>query len=197
MRRDVWNIPNLLSLFRLLSVPVLLYLAVKGREHDFFVLWLISVSTDALDGFLARRFGWQTRLGALLDSLADSFIYLVTVAGIYFLKWEDFGAYQMRAMLLLAFLILPDVVALLRFGKISSTHLYTSKAGGLLQTFFVFYLFWKGFHPGLFNVVFWWTALAFTENMIILISAQRYPSNVKGLWWWYGHRDRAHGVNEG
>ena len=185
MNKGNWNIPNALSLFRLLSVPALFYLSYTGNEHAFFILWLISIATDALDGFLARTFHWQTRLGAILDSLADTFIYIVTVIGIYFLKWDSFGSYKMQAILLLGFLLLPDIVALLRFGKISSTHLYTSKIGGLLQSFFVFYLFWKGFHPLLFQVVFWWTAMAFTENMIILLSASSYPSNVKGLWWWW------------
>lgn len=65
------NLPNALSLFRLLLVPVfpILYFSPYGR----FAVWVfvLATFTDVLDGFLARRLGQVTKLGRLLDPLAD------------------------------------------------------------------------------------------------------------------------------
>src|ERR1700736_6044672 len=71
MRRWLRQLPNLISLIRiLLVVPIGLTLA-----HHRFVstLWLFGAAgaSDAVDGFLARRFGWRTELGGMLDPLAD------------------------------------------------------------------------------------------------------------------------------
>ena len=76
--RQVLNPPNLLTLVRLVMVP---WVAASILRQDCGqALWLLAAAggTDALDGFLARRFGWSTRLGAYLDPLADKAL-LVTV----------------------------------------------------------------------------------------------------------------------
>src|ERR1700676_5481214 len=78
MHRWLRHIPNLVSSIRiLLVVPVALTLA----HHRFIItLWLFAVAaaSDAADGFLARRFGWQTALGGMLDPVADKLL-LATV----------------------------------------------------------------------------------------------------------------------
>ncbi|MCB1035235.1 MAG: CDP-diacylglycerol--glycerol-3-phosphate 3-phosphatidyltransferase [Acidobacteria bacterium] len=68
------NLPNLLSLFRILLVPLLVVvLLTKFPEKEFvgLALFLIAAGTDFLDGFLARRNSQVTRLGKLLDPAAD------------------------------------------------------------------------------------------------------------------------------
>lgn len=65
------NLPNLLTLSRLVLVPFAVAAIAADNYRRALVLFLIAASTDGLDGFLARRFGWQTRLGAYLDPIAD------------------------------------------------------------------------------------------------------------------------------
>jgi len=76
----VLTVPNALSALRLLGVPVFLYL-VLGPHHDriAFVLLMVSGVTDYLDGYLARRLRQVTRLGVLLDPLADRLYIASTV----------------------------------------------------------------------------------------------------------------------
>jgi cardiolipin synthase len=76
--RRILNPPNLITLVRAGMVPWIAT-SILGQAHGQ-ALWLLMVagSTDALDGFLARRFGWSSRLGAILDPLADKAL-LVTV----------------------------------------------------------------------------------------------------------------------
>ena len=78
MHRWLRQLPNLISSIRiLLVVPIALALA-KHRFVD--TLWLFgaAAASDGIDGFLARRFGWQTELGGMLDPVADK-LMLATV----------------------------------------------------------------------------------------------------------------------
>lgn len=66
------NLPNLISIIRLLFSPLILLLPEKGIPLLFFILAL----SDALDGFLARKLKLQTELGKVLDPLADKVMIL-------------------------------------------------------------------------------------------------------------------------
>jgi cardiolipin synthase (CMP-forming) len=65
------NLPNLISLARLLLVPVAIWLILVSRYGTAFWILLAAGVSDALDGFIAKRFDRRTRLGALLDPIAD------------------------------------------------------------------------------------------------------------------------------
>ncbi len=65
------NLPNLISLGRLLLVPLTIWLILGGRYGIAFWVFVAAGVSDALDGFIAKRFNRRTRLGALLDPIAD------------------------------------------------------------------------------------------------------------------------------
>ena len=65
------NLPNLISLARLLMVPLTIWLIVAGSYGIAFWILVAAGISDALDGFIAKRFDRRTRLGALLDPVAD------------------------------------------------------------------------------------------------------------------------------
>jgi cardiolipin synthase (CMP-forming) len=72
------NLPNLISLGRLLLVPLAISLILDGNYWAAFWVFVVAGISDALDGFIAKRFNRRTRLGALLDPLADK-VLLVSV----------------------------------------------------------------------------------------------------------------------
>jgi cardiolipin synthase (CMP-forming) len=76
----VWTIPNLLSVLRLCGIPLFLYLAL-GPESDGLALLVLGFAgiSDYLDGKLARRFNQATRLGQILDPVADRLYILAVV----------------------------------------------------------------------------------------------------------------------
>jgi cardiolipin synthase len=81
-RPDWLNLPNALSFLRILLVPVFLWLIVAD-----FPLWAVAVlafssATDYLDGYLARKWNQQTRLGQLLDPAADRLYIFATLLGL-------------------------------------------------------------------------------------------------------------------
>lgn len=74
MGKDGWNLPNALTLSRILISPLIVALLLKeSRRRDRLAASALGVAalTDFLDGFLARRQGKETRLGEFLDPLAD------------------------------------------------------------------------------------------------------------------------------
>jgi cardiolipin synthase len=78
MSRLGLNLPNLISLGRLLLVPLAISLILEGSYWAAFWIFVIAGVSDALDGFIAKRFDRRTRLGALLDPVADK-VLLVSV----------------------------------------------------------------------------------------------------------------------
>ena len=70
----VINIPNFITLARIISVPVIFWALLSGQGRVAFVVFLCAGVSDAVDGFLAKRFGWRTELGAYLDPLADKLL---------------------------------------------------------------------------------------------------------------------------
>jgi cardiolipin synthase len=72
------NLPNLLTAGRLALVPVIAVQVLRGNFRLALVLTFLAGLTDVVDGFLARHFGWGSRLGAWLDPLADKAL-LVTL----------------------------------------------------------------------------------------------------------------------
>src|SRR3954452_25402166 len=81
--RRGWTVPNALSVLRLLGVPLFLWL-VLGPEADGWALGVLMLSgvTDYLDGYLARRLDQASRLGAILDPVADRLYILAVVIGL-------------------------------------------------------------------------------------------------------------------
>ncbi|MCL2772097.1 MAG: CDP-diacylglycerol--glycerol-3-phosphate 3-phosphatidyltransferase [Oscillospiraceae bacterium] len=69
-------IPNILSVIRIMMVPLFIYLFFGYYERIYLSLciYLLAGLTDIVDGFLARRFNWITNTGKLLDPLADKFM---------------------------------------------------------------------------------------------------------------------------
>ncbi len=78
-RRVSLNIPNAITLGRIILVPVIFWLLVSGHTKWAFIAFVVAGASDAVDGLLARRFKLQTEFGAYLDPIADKLL----VASIY------------------------------------------------------------------------------------------------------------------
>src|SRR5213075_835873 len=74
---EIWNLPNSLTLFRIFLVPLLVVVLLTkfyGREYAGLAIFLLAAITDFFDGYFARRYNRMTRLGALLDPIADKLL---------------------------------------------------------------------------------------------------------------------------
>ncbi len=97
-------LPNAITVMRILLIPPILLLILKGSHSLALTLFVVAGLSDGLDGFLARRFNWHSRLGGLLDPVADKAL----VAGM-FLTLAVIGAIPIW---LAAIVVTRDVVIL-------------------------------------------------------------------------------------
>ncbi len=68
------NVPNILTLSRILMTPLLMWFLLTRRMNQALVVFFIAGMTDGLDGLIARLFHQKSRMGAILDPLADKFL---------------------------------------------------------------------------------------------------------------------------
>ena len=133
-RRDI---PNLISIIR-----ILLVLPIIGALSDYqfglaMVLFAIAGVSDALDGFLAKQYHWESRLGSILDPLADK---LLLVASFATLTWLGFiPSWLLWLVLGRDIMIVSGGVAYhYLFGKFKLLPLWSSKINTLFQILLVF-----------------------------------------------------------
>lgn len=118
MNDRILTVPNLLSMIRLLLVPVFLWL-VLGPERDGLALLVLMISgiTDYLDGKLARKFNQSSKIGAILDPVADRVYILAVVIG---LSFRDIIPWWLAVILPLRDVFLFGLVPFLRTRGYSS-----------------------------------------------------------------------------
>lgn len=182
-RENLWNFPNAISLYRLVSFPFLLYLIYINDESLFALLLCINLVSDILDGLIARVFKLQTEFGARLDSLADWGTYILGFLGIYKFKMEDHKADFWLLFVFIGLIFFYNVLSFVKFRRLPSLHPYSTKIGGYLQGIYFFSLFAFGYYPPLFYLAMIWGWVSSLEVIIILIYFKKLRSNVKGLYW--------------
>ena len=180
---NVLNVPNLISLYRLLVFPVIMLMALTGRESWFVVLLCISLVSDVLDGSIARYFKLQTNFGAALDNLADIFTYAMAILGLFIFKWHDIEPHAWFLYLFLGVFVLSYFVSFIRFGKIPGLHLYSAVSAGYVQSIFFFVLFVFGFYDWMYYLAIGWGLFAYIEKTLVLLWLDDIKIGVKGLYW--------------
>ena len=177
------QVPNALSGLRLLAVPVLVALAVAGRETAFTWVLIPALLTDVADGLIARLFGLESRLGAMLDSVADTALMFVAVFGVWVFHPEVLREHAWLCGTAVGLWVVEDVAAFLRYRRLSSFHTLSSKIVANLLGLFVGWLFILGFEPWLLYLAAGGSILASLEELALIARLPRWRADVRGLWW--------------
>lgn len=111
------NIPNMLTIFRFLLIPVFIAFFFSDMESNLFysfIVFFVAGITDVLDGFIARRFNMITDLGKLLDPLADKFMLISVLICL--------ATTDLISIWILVIIIIKEIIMVL-----GAMHLYYSK----------------------------------------------------------------------
>ena len=129
------HLPNLLCVLRMVLVLPVAHGILDGRYPEVMALFAVAAFTDALDGFLAKRFGWTSELGKHLDPLADKLL-LVTVFAC--LSVADLSPWWRTAIVLLRDLVIVfgGLVYRALFGPLEGKPTLRSKLNTVCQIFF-------------------------------------------------------------
>jgi cardiolipin synthase len=170
-REELLTVPNMLSILRLILVPVFLVLLLSDNSAWALITLMVASATDYLDGLLARLLNQQTRLGQLLDPAADRLYILATLVGLAYTEhipiWLPFVIVSRDVLLAATY----PMLAKLGYGPLP-VH-YLGKAG----TFALLYAF-----PLLLMADVWADA-----RNIILPLAWAFAIWGIGLYWWSGY----------
>lgn len=130
------HLPNAISLGRLLAVPFVVLLLLRNMMEAAFWVFIVASLSDAIDGYLARKFNFRTSVGLYLDPLADK----ILLAAIF----VTLGALDHIPALLVWVVLLRDVFIFIGVvhlhtlnKKTSISPTFVSKANTLLQMFFL------------------------------------------------------------
>ncbi len=96
------NPANVLTSLRIVLSPFFVYFLYTGDDRTAFAVYVVAWASDGIDGFVARRFHYQSKLGAYLDPIADK-IFLVTT-------YVSLGYFQYIPLWLVALVVFKDVL---------------------------------------------------------------------------------------
>jgi CDP-diacylglycerol--glycerol-3-phosphate 3-phosphatidyltransferase len=172
--------PDLITIARLLSAPVLAWFAYNHMHTAFAALLLPALFSDVVDGWLARKLGVTSDVGALLDSIADILLMAVMLYAIWPLHpyvYRDHGWAIIAVVILLA---LMHLASLLKFGRLASFHTRLIRAGIFVFSIFSVVLFLFGFVPWLLYLAGFVCTLGALEHFAILALLPEWKANIHG-----------------
>ena len=136
MNRWLRQIPNLISSLRILLVIPIALALLRGELITTLSLFFAAALSDAADGFLAKRFGWRTTLGGILDPAADKLLLATVFIVLALLHWVP-GWLMAAAVARDVVIVLGAIAYRLCFGSITARPSVVSKLNTLFQALYI------------------------------------------------------------
>ncbi len=165
------NIPNAITILRILLVPLLVYFLLHGEFRASLWVLLVAGISDALDGAIARHFNMMTDLGALLDPLADKALIIASVLA---LAWTGLLPGWLVALIILRDLVIMGGAAAyyLRAGRLEMAPSIPSKVNTFFQICLILLILVSA--AGLANATGWLPALIGCTLLTTVFSGIHY-----------------------
>lgn len=184
MHKRSYYIVNAITVYRIIAAPALILLVLYHRLDIF--RWLLPVSffTDAIDGFLSRRYKVASIAGSKLDSIGDDLTILASIAGTIVFKPALIRQEIVLSAILIGLFLLQVGLAMLRYRRMTSFHTYMAKMAMVFQGVFFILLFFLPDTPyGLFHVAAAVTIIDLLEEIILVLILPAWQANVRGIYW--------------
>ncbi len=178
----VWNAPNVISALRLACIPVLIGALVTGDRTTFTWVLIPALISDIIDGLLARLLNQRTEAGAVLDSTADLLLTATGVAGIVVFEPAVLRDHAAGLGSLVALYVLNTGLGCLKYGALPGFHTWGCRIAAYVQGFWIGSLFIWGFQPGLYFPMVGVTALAYSEEMSLILLLRKPVRDARGIW---------------
>ena len=174
-------IPNILSGFRIVATPFLLYFAWQGYRNIFLGLLLISLLSDAIDGYIARKLNVTSKIGTKLDSWGDMVTYLTVPICAWWLWPEILKKEVIFVFIVIGSYVIPLVAGLIKFRNIPSYHTWGAKIAAVIMSVAVLIMFITGITwPFRFAAII--QVIVACEEVFITIQLSELKGNVQSFW---------------
>jgi CDP-diacylglycerol--glycerol-3-phosphate 3-phosphatidyltransferase len=175
------TLPNLLTGFRFVAAPFLLWLAWHDYAIAFMVLLAITFLSDLLDGLVARLTNQVSQFGAILDSWADVITYLTIALSCWWLWPEIVNRELLYVGLIVASFLLPAAMGIYKFGCFTSYHTWAVKIAAAAMGSSLYILFLGG-PASPFRIAAVLCIVAALEEMLITWLLVKPESNLRSVW---------------
>jgi phosphatidylglycerophosphate synthase len=181
-KRRTWlsQLPNAISVARLAATPVLYWMATEDMEAPFAWLLVAALASDAVDGLLARRYAWTSRLGSLFDAVADAVLTLTAAYGVWVFHPDVFTGYSFTIWLVLGMWAFEHFLAFLRYGRPSSFHTRLVRLAVFFFGCFLAVLFLIGFQAWLFYLTAITSLAAVLEEIAMIVVMPDWTPDLRG-----------------
>ena len=178
------RIVNIVTLFRIIAFPLLVFLVLSNKIDGFKWLLLASFFTDAIDGFLARKYGATSILGAKLDSIGDDLTIFAATTGLFATHFDFIKEEAVIFIALFGLFLAQVALSFYRYNKISTFHTYLAKIAAVVTAIFLLSVYFiDEVNYPLFYAAAAITGMELIEEIILATILKDYRSNVKGLYW--------------
>lgn len=181
--RPAFYIVNGITLYRIVAVPFLLLLIFRRQWELWRWMLVASFLTDAVDGYLARKYKVISRAGAVLDSIGDDLTVLVAIIGLFVFDPAFFRS-EIVPIISLTFLYCFQLTAaLVKYGRPTSFHTWFAKAAAVLQgIFLILYFFLPSMPQALFMLTVVTTGVDLIEETVMIFLLPDWQADIKGLY---------------
>lgn len=178
-----FNIADWFSFYRIAAVPLLLTLIWLNERELFSWFLVVSYSTDAIDGFLARKLKITSARGSQLDSYGDQVTLVVGLLGL--VRFEPAFMKENYILILIAFIpyIVQMIIAYRKYGKATAFHTYLAKISAVIQAVFILWLLFFGPVYWLFYTMIIIGVLETIEEITLIHLYDQWVAGVKGIYW--------------
>ncbi len=185
-----YNIADWFSFYRILAAPFLLAIIWFDQRLVFAWLLLISYSTDAIDGYLARKLKITSPRGSQLDSFGDQVTLIIGLIGLFYFEANFIKTNLILIIVALTPYIIQMIIAYLKYGKATAFHTYLAKLSAIMQCVFILYSLFFSPEYSLFYTMIVIGLLETFEEITLIFMYDNWASDVKGIYWAYKDKRR-------
>ncbi len=178
-----FNIADWFSFYRIIAAPFLILLIILDQRSLFSWFLIISFSTDAIDGFLARTLKITSARGSFLDSFGDQSTFFAAIIGMLVFEWDFILEHYKIIIIALIPYFIQTYMAYRKYGRASSFHTYLAKLTAVLQGIFIITLFLIKPIEWLFYLTIAVGLLEIIEEIIMVSMYDEWVNDVRGIWW--------------
>ena len=178
-----FNIADWFSFYRIFAAPFLLTLIWLDLRLVFTWLLLISYSTDAIDGYLARKLKITSARGSQLDSFGDQVTLIIGLIGLFCFEPDFIKTNLFLILIVFIPYIIQMLIAYFKYGKATAFHTYLAKLSAVFQSLFILWSLFFNPEYVLFYTMITIGLLETFEEIILIFMYANWAADVKGIYW--------------
>ncbi|PWK20700.1 CDP-alcohol phosphatidyltransferase family protein [Xanthomarina spongicola] len=185
-----FNIADWFSFYRVIAAPFLILFLWLDERQLFAWFLFISYSTDAIDGYLARKLKITSPRGSQLDSFGDQITLVIGLIGLLIFENE----FIRKNIIIIGVSFIPYIIQMIiayyKYGKATAFHTYLAKLSAIIQSAFILYSLF--FYPNytLFYIMIVFGVLETLEEITLIFMYDNWASDVKGIYWAFRDKRR-------